>query len=62
MRLSGRLFEAIDARLQRRPSNDLYHSALVVVVPEGAYVIEQTPVVDAHGERRGVVMGGAVGR
>jgi hypothetical protein len=61
VRLSGRLFEAISAGVQRRPSYDLYHSALVVVVPEGRFVIEQTPVVDAHGERRGVVVGGAVG-
>jgi hypothetical protein len=61
VRLSGRLFETISARVQRRPSYDLYHSALVVVVPEGRFVIEQTPVIDAHGERRGVVVGGAVG-
>lgn len=61
VRLSGRLFEAVSARFQRRPSYDLYHSALVVVVPEGRFVIEQTPVPDAHGERRGVVVGGAVG-
>jgi hypothetical protein len=61
VRLSGRLFEAISARAQRRPSYDLYHSALVVVVPTGRFVIEQTPVVDPHGGRRGVVAGGAVG-
>jgi hypothetical protein len=61
VRLSGRLFEAISACVQRRPSYDLYHSALVVVVPEGPFVIEQTPVPDAHGERRGAVVGGAVG-
>jgi len=61
VRLSGRLFEAISARLQRRRSYDLYHSALVVVVPQGRYVIEQAPVPDAFGERRGVVLEGAVG-
>jgi hypothetical protein len=61
VRLSGRLFEAISARLQRRPAYDLYHSALVVVGPQGHYVIEQTPVVDLHGDRRGVVLEGAVG-
>ena len=33
VRLSGKLFEAIGARLQRRRPCDLYHSALVVVVP-----------------------------
>ena len=61
VRLSGRVFEAISALVQRRPSYDLYHSALVVTVPEGRFVIEQTPVPDAHGERRGVVVEGAVG-
>jgi hypothetical protein len=61
VRLSGRLFEAICARVQRRRPYDLYHSALVVVVPEGSFVIEQTPVPDYHGERRGVVLEGAVG-
>ena len=61
VRLSGRLFEAICARLQRRRPCELYHSALVVVVPEGRFVIEQTPVPDAHGEQRGVVAEGAVG-
>jgi hypothetical protein len=61
VRLSGRLFEAISARLQGRRSRDLYHSALVVAVPEGRFVIEQTPVPDAHGDQRGVVVEGAVG-
>ena len=61
VRLSGKLFEAIGARLQRRRPCDLYHSALVVVVPEGRFTIEQTPVPDVHGERRGVVVEGPVG-
>jgi hypothetical protein len=61
VRLSGRLFEAISARVQRRRPCDLYHSALVVVAPEGRFVIEQTPVPDTHGERRGVVLEGPVG-
>jgi hypothetical protein len=61
VRLSGKLFEAISARLQRRRSCDLYHSALVVVVPEGRFVIEQAPIPDARGDRRGVVVEGAVG-
>jgi hypothetical protein len=61
VRLSGRLFEAISARVQRRRPCELYHSALVVVAPEGRFVIEQTPVPDAHGERRGVVLEGPVG-
>ena len=61
VRLSGKLFEAIGARLQWRRPCDLYHSALVVVVPEGRLTIEQTPVPDVHGERRGVVVEGPVG-
>jgi len=47
--------------LQRRPARDLYHSALQVRVPEGTFVIEQAPVHDWSGERRGVVAEGPVG-
>ena len=61
VRFNGRLYEAIAARLQRRPPRDLYHSALQVEVPEGRYVIEQTPVPDLSGEDRGVVARGPVG-
>lgn len=61
VRLNGRIFEALAARLQRRPARDLYHAALQVRLPEGTYVIEQAPVPDRHGAVRGVVAGGAVG-
>ena len=61
VRLNGRIFEAVAARRQRRPACDLYHSALVVHVPEGEFVIEQAPVRDANGANRGVVAVGAVG-
>jgi hypothetical protein len=61
VRMSGRLFEAIGARVQQRQPGDLYHSALVAVAPEGRFVIEQTPVPDRHGERRGVAVEGPVG-
>jgi hypothetical protein len=61
VRMSGKLFEAISARLQRRRACDLYHSALIVTVPEGRFVIEQTPIPDDQGDRRGVVVEGAVG-
>src|SRR5215210_3650306 len=44
-----------------RPGCDLYHSALQIHVPEGTYVIEQTPVADLSGKQRGVVAAGAVG-
>jgi hypothetical protein len=61
VRLNGVVYEAVKARLDRRPVCDLYHSALQVVVPEGRYVIENTPVVDSRGEQRGVVLEGSVG-
>ena len=61
VRLNGRVYEAVAARLQRRPACDLYHSALEVRVPEGTFVIEQAPVRDRRGSRRGVVAEGAVG-
>ena len=61
VRLNGRVFEAAAARLERRPPCDIYHSALEVHVPDGRYVIEQTPVPDSKGGERGVVAEGAVG-
>jgi hypothetical protein len=61
VRLNGRVYEALAARLQRRPACDLYHSALQVELPEGTFVIEQAPVHDWSGEERGVVAEGAVG-
>jgi hypothetical protein len=61
VRLNGRIYEAIAARLGRRPACDLYHSALQVAVPEGTFVIEQAPVHDWSGRDRGVVAEGPVG-
>jgi hypothetical protein len=61
VRLNGRIYEALAARVQRRPACDLYHSALQVKVAEGTCVIEQAPVHDWSGQQRGVVAEGAVG-
>ena len=61
VRLNGRVFEAVAARLDRRTARALYHSALEVRVPEGRFVIEMTPIPDGDGARRGVVAEGAVG-
>jgi hypothetical protein len=61
VRLNGRMYEQVAARLQRRKPLALYHAALRVDVPEGGYVIEQAPVRDGHGAERGVVAEGAVG-
>ena len=61
VRLNGCIYETLAALVQRRPACDLYHSALQVELPEGTFVIEQTPVADLSGEQRGVVAEGAVG-
>lgn len=60
-RIGGAIYEAVVARVQRRDRCHLYHSALEIHVPEGRYVVEQTPVAGSGGERRGVVAVGAVG-
>lgn len=62
VRLNGRVYEAVAARLSRRPVCALYHSAVEVRVPEGRFVVEQTPVPAASGgAQRGVVAEGPVG-
>jgi hypothetical protein len=61
VRMNGKVFEAIVARLEGRARRALYHSALIVHVPEGRFVIEQAPVGREDGARRGVVADGAVG-
>jgi hypothetical protein len=61
VRVNGRVYEALVARLEGRPACDLYHSALQVRVPEATFVIEQTPVPRLSDEERGAVAGGAVG-
>lgn len=61
VRTSGKVFEALSAVAQRRRTYDLYHTALVVHMPSGRFVVEMTPIADQHGEARGVVAEGAVG-
>jgi hypothetical protein len=61
VRLNGRVYETVAARVGRRPVCDLYHSALEVRVPEGRFVIEQAPLGASDGIRRGVVAEGPVG-
>lgn len=61
LRYSGRIYEALVARVQRRQARPLFHSALIVTAPDGSHVIEMTPVADRFGGRRGVVAEGAVG-
>jgi hypothetical protein len=62
VRLNGRIWEAIHAHRERRRPLDLYHTALVVRVPEGRFVVENCwPIPDADGSSRGVTMEGPVG-
>ena len=61
VRLNGRVYEAVASRMSRRPSRDLYHSALQVELPGATFVIEQAPVPDLSGDQRGVVAEGPVG-
>ena len=61
VRLSGKLFEVVAALVERRATVDLYHSAIVVSLPEGRFVIEQAPIPDLDGQLRGVVAEGSVG-
>jgi hypothetical protein len=61
VRFNGRVFEFIQALIERRVPLDLYHSALVVIVPDGTFVIENSwPIPDAEGPSRGVAVEGPV--
>lgn len=61
VRLNGRLYEALAARVEHREPSDLYHSALEVHVGETRFVIEQAPVWNSRETDRGVVCEGPVG-
>lgn len=61
VRMNGRIYEAINARLDRRPPLDLYHTALELHLPEGRFVIENAwPSPDGNTALRGVVVEGPV--
>lgn len=58
---NGRVYEGIRALIERRPRRDLYHSALVVTVSGGRFVIENAwPIPDDNGASRGVTVQGPV--
>jgi hypothetical protein len=62
VRMNGRIYEALVAWRAKRPPRDLYHSALIVTVSAGAFVIEQAwPIPSGDKGRRGVVAAGPVG-
>lgn len=61
VRFNGRVWEAIQAKRQTREPRDLFHTALVVHVPEGRFVVENAwPIPDLRGASRGVVVEGPV--
>lgn len=61
VRLNGRIYETITARIARRKPLDLYHTALEVVVPDGRFIVENAwPSPDAATAMRGVVVEGPV--
>ncbi len=61
VRYNGMVFEALVAGVERRSRLALYHSALIVRVPEGSFVIETAPIRPSDDPNRGVVAEGAVG-
>lgn len=61
VRFNGRVYETLTSRRERRSPLDLYHTALEVLLPEGAYIVETMwPCPDADGATRGVVVQGPV--
>jgi hypothetical protein len=62
VRISGAVYEAVAAALDRRRRCPLFHSALQIEVDGIRWVIESTPVPDERGRTtRGVVGEGPVG-
>lgn len=62
MKYNGRAYEAVLARVQRRPAQALFHAALEVTTGGVRHVIEVAPIPDGDGPRlRGVVGEGPVG-
>ena len=59
---NGRVYETTQAHRQHREPLDIYHTALVVSVPEAPFVVENAwPIPDADKTARGVVVDGPVG-
>ncbi|HSL25932.1 MAG TPA: hypothetical protein VLA54_06575, partial [Acidimicrobiia bacterium] len=62
VRLNGRVYEAIQARLERRRPLALFHTALEVEALDGRFIIENAwPSPNADTASRGVVVEGPVG-
>ena len=59
--MNGRIYEAIEALLARRPPLHLYHTALEVRLPEGRFIVETMwPSPSGDPDSRGVVAGAPV--
>jgi hypothetical protein len=61
VRINGRIFEWLSARVQHRDRMDLYHAALEVRLGTDRFVIEMAPVWSTDAPERGVVCEGPVG-
>ncbi|GGC55191.1 hypothetical protein IEU95_08935 [Hoyosella rhizosphaerae] len=61
VRWNGRLYEALSARRNHRPTADLYHAALLVTEHGHTFSIEMGPVWNLKEAQRGVVRVGPVG-
>jgi hypothetical protein len=61
VRINGRIFERLSARIQHRDHEDLYHAALEVRLGADRFVIEMAPVWSTDAPDRGVVCEGPVG-
>jgi hypothetical protein len=61
VRFNGRVYEALASRLAHRTAQDLYHSALEVLLDDARHVIEMAPVWNERSPDRGTVGEGAVG-
>ena len=61
VRLNGKVYEALVAARERRSRADLYHSALIVTMPDARFAIESAPIGDGDPAARGAVSWGAVG-
>src|ERR671934_2151771 len=62
VRMNGRIYEALAAWRNKRARYKLYHSAMVVTLPSGKFVIEQAwPIPRGDRKLRGVVSEGPVG-
>ena len=53
VRLNGRIYEALAARLQRRPAFDLYHSALEIQVGGDTFVVVVVARLSEHDSEQG---------